>query len=124
MFSQVIQILCWLARFVLTTPFTGQIISFTLQVECDPICDIDWTKDDEAINADDEMFEITEEILPEDFDNNVFMSVKSSLRMQANSSLDHAETNLTFSCQVSDPQLGDFISSSSSVFVECKSCFP
>ena len=66
------------------------------------------------------MFEIIEEVLPEDPDNNVFMSVRSTLRKRANITFDHEETNLTISCQVSDHQLGDAISSSMSVLVECK----
>ena len=67
------------------------------------------------------MFEIIEEVLAEDLDNNVFMSVKSTLRKRGNITFDHENLNLTLSCLVSDHQFGDSISSTSAVFVECKS---
>ena len=69
------------------------------------------------------MFEIIEEVLPEDPDNNVFVSVRSTLRKRANMTFDHETTNFTISCQVSGHQFGDSISSSMSVVVECKWVF-
>ena len=99
---------------------SAQIFSLCSQVECDPLCDLLWTREDVPIETDDEMFEIIEEVLPEDPDNNVFTSVRSTLRKRANITFDHEETNLTISCQVSDHQVGDSISSSMSVLVECK----
>ena len=90
------------------------------QVECDPLCDLLWLRDDLAIQAEDEMFEITEEVLPEDPDSNVFVSVRSTLRKRANITFDHEKTNVTISCQVSGHQFGDSISSSMSVLVECE----
>ena len=72
--------------------------------------------------TEDEMFEIIEEVLPEDPDNNVFVSVRSTLRKRANITFDHEMSNITISCQVSGHQFGDSISSGMSVLVECK-CF-
>ena len=66
------------------------------------------------------MFEIIEEVLPEDPDNNVFVSVRSTLRKRANITFDHEMSNFTISCQVSGHQFGDSISSGMSVLVECK----
>ena len=66
------------------------------------------------------MFEIIDEVLPEDPDSNVFVSVRSTLRKRANITFDHEKTNVTISCQVSGHQFGDSISSSMSVLVECK----
>lgn len=110
--------------FIEALPDTMNVLSddpdfvITCQVECDPVCDVVWLKDDLVVEAEDEMFEIIEEVVPEDFDNNVFMSVKSTIRKHSNISFDRTETNLTFSCQVSDHQFGDFISSSSLVFIQ------
>lgn len=72
------------------------------------------------IEDDDPMFEIIEEILPEDFDNSVFASVRSRLIKRDNVTFDHEETNVTISCQATSDQFGDSISSSSSISVECK----
>ena len=91
-------------------------------MECDPLCDLLWLREEGTIEADDEMFEIIEEVLPEDPDNNVFVSVRSTLIKRANMTFDPETTNFTISCQVSGHQLGDSISSSMSVVVECK-CF-
>ena len=91
------------------------------QVECDPLCDLLWLREDVAIEAEDEMFEIIEEVLPEDPDNNVFVSVRSTLRKRANMTFNLETTNFTISCQVSGHQFGDSISSSLSVLVECES---
>ena len=90
------------------------------QVECDPLCDLLWLREDVAIEAEDEMFEIIEEVLPEDPDNNVFVSVRSTLRKRANVTFVHEMTNFTLSCQVSGHQFGESLSSSMSVLVECK----
>ena len=66
------------------------------------------------------MFEILEEVHAEDSANSVFMSVRSRLVKRDNVTLDHDETNMTISCQVSDHQFGESISSSSILSVECK----
>ena len=68
-------------------------------MECDPLCDLLWAREDVPIEAEDEMFEIIEEVLPEDPDNNVFMSVRSTLRKRANITVDHEMTNFSISCQ-------------------------
>ena len=91
---------------------------FGLQVECDPICEIVWIRDGTVIDNEDEMFEILEEVYAEDSEN--FMSIRSRLVKRNNVTLDHDETNMTISCQVSDHQFGESISSSSILSVECK----
>ena len=93
---------------------------FGLQVECDPICEIVWIRDGTVVDKEDEMFEILEEVHAEDSANSVFMSVRSRLVKRDNVTLDHDETNMTISCQVSDHQFGESISSSSILSVECK----
>ena len=80
-------------------------------MECDPLCDLLWLREEGTIEADDEMFEIIEEVLPEDPDNNVFVSVRSTIIKRANMTFDPETTNFTISCQVSGHQFGDSISS-------------
>ena len=84
------------------------------------MCDIVWIRDGTIIEEEDEMFEILDEVLAEDFDNSVFMSVKSRLVKRDNVSFEHEETNMTISCDVSDHPFGESVSSSLLISVECK----
>ena len=84
------------------------------------MCDIVWIRDGSVIDEEEEMFEIVDEVMAEDSDNSVFMSVRSRLVKRHNVSFEHEETNMTISCQVSDHPFGESLSSSSIISVECK----
>ena len=51
----------------------------SIQVECTTLCKIQWMKNEELIDGDDERYRIEEKLIPEDLDANQFQSVVSKL---------------------------------------------
>ena len=66
------------------------------QVECSPLCSIDWIVGDEIITEEDEQFTVEEQDLEEDIEKNQFMSVISTLTWLQ---LDRTEENFTVECR-------------------------
>ena len=102
----------------------GYIFITSFQVECFPLCRIQWVKNSDVISIDDDRFTIEESIIPEDVDSNQFQSVISKLSWNlentSNNKLDHEELNFTVSCFVEETDAHAGISSSSEIQVECK----
>eukprot|EP00092_Neocalanus_flemingeri_P025444 GFUD01027586.1.p1 GENE.GFUD01027586.1~~GFUD01027586.1.p1 ORF type:complete len:1098 (+),score=293.63 GFUD01027586.1:126-3419(+) len=92
------------------------------QVECVPLCTIQWMKNEEMITEDDDRYTIEETVIPEDLDANQFTSVNSmfswNLENLPENKLDHSELNFTISCQVDGNDIGEAISSSTKVTIE------
>ena len=94
-------------------------VTLTCQVECDPICNINWNTgdyDDEGDIAEDFIRE--DELIPEDDD--FFSSMKSSITVPAETVVAFNMENFTVECVSDDNDFGDFVSSSTVVVVECK----
>jgi len=97
-------------------------ISLQCQVECVPLCNIQWMKNDEIISLDDHRYTIEEEIIPEEREKNQFQSISSkvswNLEHLEDNKLDHDDLNFTVICYVENTNEGDSISSSTKVEVE------
>merc|ERR1712106_418553 len=83
---------------------------------------IQWMKNEDLIDSDDERFTIEETVVPEDVDADQFQSVVSKLSWNlenlANNKLDHDELNFTVSCLVEETETEEGILSSSQIEVE------
>eukprot|EP00092_Neocalanus_flemingeri_P009188 GFUD01009889.1.p1 GENE.GFUD01009889.1~~GFUD01009889.1.p1 ORF type:complete len:1498 (+),score=504.87 GFUD01009889.1:68-4561(+) len=107
-----------------TSTFVSHDTDFNLQceVECFPLCSIQWMKDDEVITLDDDRYFIEEEITPEDVEANQFQSVSSKLSWNLenlpDNKLDHDDLNFTVSCFVEETEIGAGISSSTEIEIE------
>lgn len=100
----------------------GDDLSLQCQVECAPLCTVEWLKNDEIIDRDSDLFSIEQSIIPENPDTNTFTSVLSRLSWNLenfqDNKLDHNELNFTISCQVDENDIGLSLSSTSSITVE------
>jgi len=100
----------------------GDDLVLECQVECAPLCTIEWLKNDEIIAGDDILYTIEENIVPENPDTNMFTSVLSRLSWNLENfpgnKLDHNELNFTISCQVDENDIGLSLSSTSLITVE------
>ena len=88
------------------------------------MCSIRWFKNEEELQKDADLFLIEETIVLEDPETNTFSSVMSSLswnlEVLPEKRVDHDELNLTISCTVDENEIGQGISSSSQITVECE----
>jgi len=100
----------------------GDDLYLECQVECAPLCTIEWLKNNEIIAGDDTLYAVEENIVPENPDTNMFTSVLSRLSWNLENfpgnKLDHNELNFTISCQVDENDIGLSLSSTSVITVE------
>ena len=103
----------------------GEAVSVSCRVECFPLCQIYWYKNNELIDNSSSQYTIKNSVHPEEFLLNRFESVVSSLifNMSALSGLDRSgDTNVTYSCVSSDNGVrpGAPVRSETTFQVECK----
>ena len=112
--------------FVLT-PDSESFLTLSCEVECDPLCDIDWvvsgdmievTETSEEDIVDDPVFGFWDEILPSE--GQLFTRVRSSLRMSQEDVLNTDEENFTVTCIGGENEYGEAVVSSTTVIIECK----
>ncbi|KAI1302372.1 Hemicentin-2 [Halotydeus destructor] len=90
--------------------FNASVHWLTCRIECQPLCDVTWTRNGQVIEmANDsdgdsvhraQLFSVTSEIVPEDFDRNLLVSIRSTLiwNMSAIEQLNRDTDNGNFSC--------------------------
>ena len=87
------------------------------------MCNIKWAKDGEEIQDTDEKYNISQTTEPEDVELNKFPSVISELSWNLHNwpenRLSHEELNFLISCFVDDSEVGDSISTSAMINIEC-----
>ena len=97
------------------------------EVECDPVCDIDWVVDGEMIEVtetseedlvDDPVFGFWDEILPGE--GMMFTRARSSLRMSQDDVLNTDPENFTVTCIGGENEYGESVVSTTTVNIECK----
>ena len=112
--------------FVLTQD-SESFLTLSCEVECDPLCDIDWvvsgdmievTETSEEDIVDDPVFGFWDEILPSE--GQLFTRVRSSLRMSQEDVLNTDEENFTVTCIGGENEYGEAVVSSTTVIIECK----
>ena len=93
-------------------------VTLTCQVECDPVCDIQWSMvgDDETDVPEDVIRD--DEVVPEDKDQ--FSSVKSSLTIPAETIIAFNLENFTVECVSGENDFGESVSSTTVVVIECR----
>lgn len=93
----------------------------TCRVECDPICDIEWFKNDKSI-MDSDLYIINREILPEEEENGYFSSVISVLRWNMTAwpggKLERERDTANYTCQSTDNEVGEEVQSTMQFSVE------
>ncbi|GIY59097.1 b-cell receptor CD22 [Caerostris darwini] len=96
-------------------------ISFECRVECEPVCEILWTKDGERV-TNSELFIVRNRIIPEDVLNNRFRSVTSTLQFNMTAwpgrRLERDRDRANYTCSSTPNMVGDGVSSSMLFLVE------
>ncbi|XP_055947498.1 B-cell receptor CD22-like isoform X2 [Argiope bruennichi] len=96
-------------------------ISFECRVECEPICEIMWTKDGERV-TNSELYIVRNRIIPEDILHNRFRSVTSTLQFNMTAwpgrRLERDRDRANYTCMSTPNMVGDGVSSSMLFLVE------
>ncbi|GBM67422.1 B-cell receptor CD22 [Araneus ventricosus] len=96
-------------------------ISFECRVECEPLCEIMWTKDGERV-TNSELFIVRNRIVPEDILHNRFRSVTSTLQFNMTAwpgrRLERDRDRANYTCMSTPNMVGDGVSSSMLFLVE------
>ena len=102
-------------------------LTLSCEVECDPVCDIDWIVNGDMIEVtetseedleDDPVFGFWDEILPGDGE--MFTRVRSSLRMTQEDVINTGEENFTVTCIGGENEFGEVVVSTTTVNIECE----
>lgn len=96
-------------------------ISFECRVECEPLCEVRWLRDEDPI-SNSELYIIRNKIIPEDVMNNRFRSVTSNLQFNMTAwpgrRLERDRDRANYTCYTTDNSVGDAVSSSMQFVVE------
>ena len=71
-------------------------LNLYIQVECSPLCTIEWIVGEEIVTEEDEQFKVEEQDIEEDIEKNQFTSVISTLTWLE---MDRTEENFTVECR-------------------------
>ena len=111
--------------FVLT-PVEESFLTLSCEVECNPVCDINWIVSGDIIEVTetseedlaDPVFGFWDEILPGE--GALFTRVRSSLRMSQEDVINTNEENFTVTCIGEETEYGEAVRSTTTVTIECK----
>ncbi|XP_022258440.1 B-cell receptor CD22-like [Limulus polyphemus] len=102
-------------------PYDAKTISMFCRIECDPLCEVEWFKNEESIK-DSYLYSIQKSILPADESKGYFTSVVSTLKWNMTAwpggSLDRELDNANYTCVSSGNNAGPGVSTSSEFRVE------